>query len=129
MHDSPPLPPGVLVQSVYVTDEGEESGWRVWDDGRHESRRGGGPWEPFAMLDEQHLTAVREALDAGGLDEMAGIHRGDEGPRQGATLWFKAVSHDTPYTVALVGGAQLDALDALTAKLIAALAGPDFPFA
>jgi hypothetical protein len=130
MSVSPPaMPSGLLVQSVYVTDEGEESGWRVWEDGRHESRRDGSPWGVVATLDAEQLAAVREALDSGGLDEMAGIHGAGDGPRQSATLWFQAVSRGQPQTVALIGGARLDALDSLTAKLIAALAGPDFPFA
>ena len=122
------MPSGLLVQSVYVSDEGGESGWRVWEDGRHESRQAGAPWELVSTLDGEQLAAIRDALDAGGLDEMAGIHRaGDETP-QHAALWFQAVSGGEPKTVALLGGARLAALDALTAELVTALAGPDFPF-
>ncbi|MDX6630128.1 MAG: hypothetical protein QOH00_2374 [Gaiellales bacterium] len=124
----PPMPSGLLVQSVYIGEEGEESGWRVWADGRHESRRDGAPWEVVSTLDADRLAAVREALDDGSLEEIAGIHRGAEGPRQGATLWFQALSRGEPHSVGLVGGAHLDALDALTARLVTSLAGPDFPF-
>lgn len=130
MSASPPdMPSGLLVQSIYVDEEGAESGWRVWEDGRHESRRDGGAWEVVETLGAEQLAAVREALDDGGLAELAGVHRAGDGPRQNATLWFQAVSRGEPQSVALVGGARLDALDALTAKLVAALAGPDFPFA
>jgi hypothetical protein len=125
----PPMPSGVLVQSVYVTDEGEQSGWRVWADGRHESRRDGTAWQAVSTLDDEHLAAVREALDDGRLEQMAGMHRAGDGPRQDAALWFQAVSHGRRQTVTLVGGARLDALEALTAKLVEALAGPDFPLA
>ncbi len=124
----PPMPPGLLVQSTYVTEEGEQSGWRVWEDGRHESRRTGAPWELDSTLDAEHLASVRAALDSGGLEQMAGVHRRRDGSREGAALWFQALSRGRPQTVALVGGARLDALDVLTAKLVAALAGPDFPF-
>ncbi len=120
----PSLPPGVLVQSLYVTDEGEESGWRVWEDGTHESRRLSAPWAIVSTLDDAALAAVRSALDGADLAGMAGVHSAGEGPRQLATLWFQAVSRGTPFTVALAGGARLEALDALTAELIAALAGP-----
>jgi hypothetical protein len=124
----PPMPPGLLVQSTYVTEEGEQSGWRVWEDGRHESRRAGAPWQLVSTLDAEHLASIRAALDGGGLEQMAGVHRSGDDSREGATLWFQALSGGRPQTVALVRGARLDALDALTAKLVAALAGPDFPF-
>ena len=122
------MPSGLLVQSVYVSDEGGESGWRVWEDGRHESRQAGAPWELVSTLDAEQLAAIRDALDAGGLDEMAGVHRAGDDTPQHAALWFQAVSRGEPKTVALLGGARLAALDALNAELVAALAGPDFPF-
>ena len=122
------MPSGLLVQSVYVSDEGGVSGWRVWEDGRHESRQAGAPWELVSTLDAEQLAAIRDALDAGGLDEMAGVHRAGDDTPQHAALWFQAVSRGEPKTVALLGGARLAALDALTAELVAALAGPDFPF-
>jgi hypothetical protein len=122
------MPSGLLVQSVYVSDEGGESGWRVWEDGRHESRQAGAPWELVSTLDAEQLAAIRDALDAGGLDEMAGVHRAGDDTPQHAALWFQAVSRGEPKTVALLGGARLAALDALTAELVAALAGRDFPF-
>jgi hypothetical protein len=125
---APDLPAGVLVQSLYVTDEGGESGWRVWDDGRHESRRGGGPWEETAMLDAQALATVREVLDDSDLAGMAGVHGMGDEPRQTAMLWFQAHSGGRPYTVALVGDARVEGLDSLTARLFAAIAGPGFPF-
>jgi hypothetical protein len=125
---APSLPPGVLVQSLYATDEGGESGWRIWDDGRHESRRGDSPWEQTALLDARALAAVREALDDSGLAGMAGVHGAGDDPRQTATLWFQARSDGRSYTVALVGEARVEGLDSLTARLFAAIAGPGFPF-
>ena len=124
----PPMPSGLLVQATYVSEEGEQSGWRVWEDGRHESRRADAQWELVSTLDAEHLASVRAALDDGGLEQMAGVHRSGDDSRESATLWFQALSGGRPHTVALVGGARLDALDALTAKLVAALAGPEFPF-
>lgn len=127
MSEVPPdAPEGVLVQSLYVTGEGGESGWRVWDDGRHESRRDSGPWTVVSQLDDAGLADLRAALDAAGLAADAGIHRAGS-PRHDATLWFQAVERGTPYTLALAGGARLPALDELTARLIAVLAGPGFP--
>ena len=123
------MPSGLLVQSVYVSDEGGESGWRVWEDGRHESRQAGRALrELVSTLDVEQLAAIRDALDAAGLDEMAGVHRAGDDTPQHAALWFQAVSRGEPKAVALLGGARLAALDALTAELVAALAGPDFPF-
>jgi hypothetical protein len=122
--DAPPeLPDGVLVQSVYANDEGEESGWRVWEDGRHEHRHGGAGWEEGPALDAGAVAALRSALDEAGLEAMAGVHRPETPVRHSGTLRFQAARPDGPVTVTLTGGATLEPLERLTARLLPILSG------
>ncbi|CAN0507150.1 unnamed protein product, partial [Phaeothamnion confervicola] len=74
MESAPALPDGVLVQSTYVNDEGDEAGWRVWADGRQEGRRADGDWIVGPALTTPRMAELRRILDTAGLDEMAGEH-------------------------------------------------------
>jgi hypothetical protein len=113
----PPPPGGVLVQSVYTTGEGVASGWRVWEDGRHESRVGGGDWVPVGRLGPGSVAAARAALEGAGLDGIAGPHRPPGARPDGGDLWFQAALADGPVAVGLLAGAGSPELDALMAVL------------
>lgn len=113
----PPPPDGVLVQSVHTTVDGVASGWRVWEDGRHESRRDGGSWEAAAPLDASAVAAVREALAGSGLPAVAGAHR-DPDARPGGALWLQAALPEGPVTVGLLDGASSPELEALMVRLV-----------
>jgi hypothetical protein len=123
----PALPDGLLLRSVYTTDEGEESGWRLWDDGRHE-HLGGDGWEQDARLSPDQVAEVRAALDEADLAGMAGVHRDPETTRHIGVLWFQAASRDGPAAIALVGGASLPPLERLTGRLLAILSGGRLPY-
>jgi hypothetical protein len=60
----PELAEGVLVQYQSTDREGESTGFRVFDDGRYERRRSGGPWEPRPRLSAEALGAIRDAVAA-----------------------------------------------------------------
>lgn len=123
MGSAPEVPDGVLVQSVHVDDEGVEAGWRVWRDGRHESRRRGGPWADAGTIGAEGVAALRAVLDEAPLDEMAGVHRPQHPPLHGGALWFHVARPDGPATVVLEGGARSEPLERLTARLVPILAG------
>ncbi len=112
-----PPPPGVLVQSVYTTGEGVSSGWRVWDDGRHESRVEGGDWVAAGRLGPDAVAAVRAALEDAGLAGIAGAHRPEGARPGGGALWFQVALGDGPVSVGLLGGARSPELDALMAAI------------
>lgn len=124
----PPIPDGVLVQSVRVDGEGDEAGWRVWADGRHEGRPAGGDWIAAPTLDEGAMAALRAVLDDTDFEAMAGVHHPDVARDDAdATLWLQVARPGGPRSVALVGGARLDALDALIARLMPILSGGALP--
>ena len=120
--DAPALPDGVLIQSTYVNPEGEEAGWRVWADGRHEGRRAGGAWITGPALDGAHMQELRAILDAAGLEEIAGVHEPPEPPDEPGTLYVQVARPSGPVTVTVVGGARVPALDRLTERLAPILA-------
>ena len=121
--DAPPLPAGVLVQSTRVDDEGEEAGWRVWDDGRNEGRRAGGDWIAGPRLGDEDLARLRAVLDDPALDAMEGVHGPPAETEHCGTLWLQIARPGRPLTAALLGGARLDALDRLTERLAPILSG------
>jgi hypothetical protein len=118
----PDLPEGVIVQSVYATEEGTRSGWRVWDDGRQESRRDDSEWRPGPPLDAAAVADLRAALAEADLPAFAGVH-GTPGGRHAGTLWFTAALPEGPATVTLHGAARLEPLERLTERLVPILSG------
>lgn len=122
MGPGPDVPDGVLVQSVRVDEEGVESGWRVWADGRHESRRDGAPWEEVGVLGPERVAALRAALDEAPLPEIAGVHRPAGRTFHAGALWFHAARSEGPATVVLVGGVRCEPLERLTGRMLPILA-------
>lgn len=122
--EAPALPDGVLLQSVYIDAEGEEAGWRVWSDGRHEGRRAGGDWIAAPPIDAGGLDEIARILDDADLAAMDGVHRPDAETQHGSALWFQVARPDgPPVTVGLMDDASLPALDALVARLTPILSG------
>jgi hypothetical protein len=120
----PPVPDGVLVQSIYEDAEGEEAGWRVWSDGRHEGRRAGEDWTPGPTIDAAGMDALRAILDDADLGAMAGVHRPEADTAHESALWFQVARPGAaPVTVGVLEGASLPALDALVARLAPVLSG------
>jgi hypothetical protein len=127
--EAPPLPDGVLLQSIYEDAEGEQAGWRVWEDGRHEGRRADDDdWTAGPTIDAAGMDALRAILDDADLDAMAGVHRPEGATAHESVLWFQvARPGGAPVTVGLVGAAGLPALDALVARLTPVLSGGAVP--
>ncbi len=122
--DPPPLPDGVLVQSTYVDSEGQEAGWRVWADGRHEGRRAAEDWQAGPAIDAAGMDEIARILDDEDVSAMEGVHRRDTETEHTSTHWFQVAREGgPPVTVALVDGARLDGLDRLVARLAPVLSG------
>ena len=111
----------MLVQSILV--DADRAPQRVPDlrrralPDRSRATRG---WTDDAPLDETRLRAVRHALDAVPLDDLAGRY---EGPSQGEdphVLWMQVGSR----TVSVVGERRVPELEALTERLTDAFRKP-----
>ena len=122
---SPPLPAGVLVQALHVTDRGGEAGWRLHDDGRYESRRRGEGWRPVTTLDPERLTAARAAVAEAGLEGIPEINAPrDVGEGEGV-LWLQAALPEGAHSVALVGGVRIPQVDRLSVRITELAAGSE----
>ncbi|NOY27493.1 MAG: hypothetical protein GXP62_16645 [Oligoflexia bacterium] len=86
------VPSDVLLQSQNIDREGEPTGYRLFEDGRFERRRSGGPWEPRDSLSPVELTKVRQAIIASGLLAAAGHHRAPSQPDDAThrELWVRS---------------------------------------
>jgi len=76
----PDLPDGVLLQVQTADREGDLSGYRVYLDGRAERRKAGGPWQERPALAADAVARIVAALDASGLDAVAGRHPAPSSP-------------------------------------------------
>jgi hypothetical protein len=73
---SRPLPPDVLVESLYLDREGTvEAGFRVYVDGRMEAKSIDGDWTAGTTLTAEKLGTVRTAVTAARLGAAAGAYR------------------------------------------------------
>jgi hypothetical protein len=122
--EPPPLPDGVLIQSTYVDSEGQEAGWRVWDDGRHEGRRAGEDWLAGPPIGARGLAEIRAIIGETDLAALHGLHRPGAETEHESVHWFQIARGDgPPVTAGMLDGAHIDALDDLVARLTPVLSG------
>lgn len=86
------LPEGLLLQTQSFGPEGDPTGYRLFEDGRFERRRAGGPWEPKAPLSAAEVQRVREAIAASELAAAAGRHAHPSSPPDATRreIWVRA---------------------------------------
>ena len=113
----PDVPEGVLVQSILVDADGRRSGYRIFADGRYQSLRRDAGWTDDAPLDATRLHAVRRALDAASLDDLAGRYEADTGEAEPNVLWVQIARGGGVRTVSVVGSRRVPELERLTALL------------
>jgi len=113
----PDVPEGVLVQSILVDADGRRSGYRIYADGRYQSLARDAGWTDDAPLDATRLHAVRRALDAASLDDLAGRYEADTGETEPNVLWVQIARGGGVRTVSVVGSRRVPELERLTALL------------
>ena len=111
----PELPAGALVQSIVVDADGKRAGYRIFADGRYETLAG--EWTAAGPLSAERLQAVKRALEAVPLDELAGRYEADTGETEPNVLWFQVARDGTTRTVSVVGSRRVPELERLTALL------------
>jgi hypothetical protein len=111
----PPVPAGVLVQVLNVDAEGVEAGYRIYADGRYESRPAGKSWSQGERLSAARLERARAAIADAGLPALPAVTRLEGVRGDGRVLWAQSPEA----SVAVVGPARQPALEALSARLVA----------
>jgi hypothetical protein len=113
--EPPALPAGALVQSIVVDADGKRAGYRIFGDGRYETLAG--DWTATEPLTAERLQAVKRALEAVPLDDLAGRYEADTGETDPNVLWFQVARDDVARTVSVVGSRRVPELERLTALL------------
>lgn len=111
------MPPGTLVQSLLIDDDGETAGYRIGSDGSYRSRAKGASWTEGRRLSPQQVDAVERAIADSGFDDLQDRYEQPVYDETPATLWFQAARPEGVRTVAVVGGHPVPALERLTARL------------
>jgi hypothetical protein len=113
--DTPPdVPDGVLVQSIAIDEHGRAGGYRIYADGRYESRPHGGDWRAGETLTPERLAAVERAIASVPLDGLAGRY---ENPGDPQVLWMQVAQGGRIRTVSVAGNRRVPELERLTARL------------
>jgi hypothetical protein len=118
---APPLvPEGVILQSIVTSEACDEAGYRIYADGRHESRACGNEksWKVTTTLSADELSRVREAIAR---TKIAALARGYGAPRPASdetTSWIQ-IRGEANHDVAVRGGCRIAALEALGSELLA----------
>ena len=115
--EPPEAPPGTLLQSLLVDDDGEVAGYRIDGDGRYWSRRRGEDWTEGPRLTVEEVARAARAIDESGVDALEARYEEPVGEEAPSTLWVQAARPGGLRTVAVVGGRRGPALERLTAAL------------
>jgi hypothetical protein len=116
--DVPVLPDGVLLQSLVMSDKGLETGLRIHEDGRLESKPGGADWAPGKVLPPDQLRTVRQAVTDARLGQVAAYHRAVV-PRRGMGVnWLGVRDGGAVVVVAMDDACFVPEVHALMVKLV-----------
>ena len=92
---------------------GREAGYRIFADGRYESLWDG-RWKETQTLTAEQLAAVRHAIEAVPLGDLAGRY---ENPGDPQVLWMQVAQDGQIRTVSVAGNRRVPELERLTALL------------
>ena len=109
----PEFPDGALVQSIAIGEHDRQAGYRIHADGRYESLWDG-RWTAGETLTPEQLDAVRHAIEAVPLGDLAGRY---ENPGDPQVLWTQVLQGGRVRTVSVAGNRRVPELERLTALL------------
>lgn len=118
MSERPEMPQGIILQSVLVNDEGESSGYRIYDDGRYETKTVQEPWSFGEPLTEQQVEAVKASIAETRFDRLREHYQPDEVSPSSNTLWMQVNDAGERFDVEMVGSCEVPAITTLTAQIV-----------
>ena len=118
MSERPEMPQGVILQSVLVNDEGESSGYRIYDDGRYETKTVQEPWSFGEPLTEQQVEAVKASIAETRFDRLGEHYQPVEVSPSSNTLWMQVNDAGERFDVEMVGSCEVPAITTLTAQIV-----------
>lgn len=118
MSAMPAVPEHMLLQSILIDAHGREAGYRIYDDGRYETRPAGEPWSSGTPLTPEQLAAVHTAIAAAAPEQLDSSYPALSQADNQATLWVQVVRNGQLYSIAIEHSRTVPAIDRLNAELV-----------
>ncbi len=118
MSERPEMPQGVLLQSILINDEGETGGYRIYDDGRYETKAVQGAWSYADPLTEEQVEAVKASIAEARFDRLSERYQPEQMSESANTLWMQVDDAGERFHVELVDSCEVPAITALSGKIV-----------
>ena len=118
MGTTPEMLEGVLLQSVLVTAEGEEAGYRIFADGRYQSKTINQDWTNGTDLMADQVDQVRTIITEAHFDQLDALYEPTQAGSDRNTLWMQAREAGQLYQVAIVGSCEVPQIQTLSQQLL-----------
>lgn len=119
MSAMPVVPEHILLQSVLIDAHGREAGYRIYDDGRYETRPAGETWSPGTPLTPEQLAAVQAAITAAAPEQLDSSYPAQQLTDHQATLWIQIMRNGRLHSIAIEDSRTVPAIERLSAELVA----------
>jgi hypothetical protein len=122
----PAVPEGVLLQSLLIDPHGREGGYRIYSDGRYESRPLGESWTFGSPLTPNQMEAVRAAISEAGLDTLEPLYQPAQPlpDQDGNVLWFQVADDGSAVrTIKIVRPCKVSEIETLSNRLVTIFKG------
>lgn len=118
MSEIPDMPQGVLLQSMLINVEGETSGYRIYEDGRYESKTVQEPWSFGEPLTEDQVETVKAIIAEAQFDRLSERYEPDEQIPDANTLWMQVNDAGERYNVEMVASCEVPVITNLSAQIV-----------
>jgi hypothetical protein len=118
MSKAPEMPQGTLLQSVLINAEGETSGYRIYADGRYETRAIGEDWKLADPLSPAQVERVAEAISETDFEQLQPHYEPARPATDRNTLWMQADKAGQRFDIEIVGSCEVPAIQTLSARIV-----------
>lgn len=118
MSATPEMPPGVIVQSVLENPEGETAGYRIYRDGRYESKTIAQPWTLGDSLTPTQVAAVVKIISESNFDQLESHYQPERPVEDANTLWMQIDDDGRRFVIAIEGSCEVSAIRTFSERIL-----------
>jgi hypothetical protein len=118
MSKAPEMPQGTLLQSVLVNAEGETSGYRIYTDGRYETKVVTEGWKSAEPLSPAQVKRAVEAVSETEFEQLQPHYQPARPATDSNTLWMQADKAGKRFDIEIVGSCEVPAIQTLSARIV-----------
>lgn len=117
---TPPIPEGVIIQSVTIENGQEKSGYRLFFDGRYQSMPyGRNEWIFLENLSEVRLDSLEKLIEETDFGHLKPYYAGNNTDSRQLYTWIQCRHSGKEYNIRIDNGAVSPDIDVFNQKLIA----------